>query len=469
MICVKKMNCARSPEEYLKFRMANYLDGAPDHIVTELISAHAAYLISNDSPQFLPVLTGSDGADCDEVIADSSAAASQAYPLCADETIVDEELWIQLVAGAHAHGSPVFLRQETNLAEVFIPIAGKLFKDGAIVDAPGTDPQPEPGLSEIESETSVEASPEANIATSPAHLLALAKLVGGAILDAAGSYVWDRVKKEVLNIDDLPSYYIKVYEELRRIIDANFERHNMTIMRSIATAFDLAITDWNATRNPPNFYIAKDKIFDLVAWSHQIGHAGTFGYAEATVLHIMTLQEEYVEAKRQGRSADDLKRIRVHISKTAQQYAASVRRKHDALIADRMAAISPHPYEKHMEWFGHNGDRRVAGILFGAHSEWTDERGHPNGCFRTLPMQYQFTGWVNNRFDDNRNGFWHSVAFGNWQHEAQHQWKISWTLANNALQHYRKFIHERTFADLEALRAVAAVLDALVDRPVGKE
>lgn len=469
MICVKMMNSALSMEDYLQFRMADFLEGASDQIVAELISAHAANLNSNDSPVFLPVLTNSDAADCVEVIADSGAAATHAYPLCADETIVNEELWIQLTAGAHDHGSPVLLRQETNLAEVFIPIAGKLFKDGAIVDAPVKDPQPEPGFPKIESESSVESSPESNIAKSPAHLLALAKLVGGAILDAAGSYIWDRVKQEVLNIDDLPSYYIKVYDELRRIIDANFERHNMTIMRSIATAFDLAITDWNATRNPPNFYIAKDKIFDLVAWSHQIGHAGTFGYAEATVLHIMTLQEEYVEAKRQGRSADDLKRIRVHISKTAQQYAASVRRKHDALIADRMAAISPHPYQKSSEWFEHNRDRRVGGILFGAHGEWTDERGHPNGCFQTLPMQYQLTGPVNNRFKDDRNQFWYSVAFGNWQHEWQHEWKLSWTLTNNALQHYRKFIHERTFADLEGLRAVAAVLDALVDRPVGKE
>jgi len=398
-------------------------------------------------------------------MADSSAAAALAYPVCADETLETEELCILLTSDPEAAGSPVFLRQQTNLAAVYIPIAGKAFKDGAIVAAPAASPNLEPGLSAHSAQTSVDAA----VAVSPAHLLALAKLVGGAILDAAGSYIWDRVKREVLNIDDLPGYYIKVYDELRRIVDANYHRHNMDILKATATAFDLAITDWNATRNPQNFYIAKHKIFELLGWANEIGHAGVFGYAEATVLHIMTLQEEYVEAKRQGRGADDLKRIRVHISKTAQNYAASVRRKHDALIADRMSGISPHPYEKHMEWFGHNGDRRVAGILFGAHGEWTDQRGHPGGCFQTLPMQWQMTGWVNNRFDDNRNNFWYSVAFGNWQHEAQHDWKLSWTLTNTALQQYRKFIHERIYADMEAVRAIAAVLDALVERPVGKE
>lgn len=465
MMFVENLNAAQNVDTYLRSRLASEWQGAPTELVDEVIGLYSANQASAGAPVFLPILNGDDSSGSAALLADSSAATALTYPLCRDETLENEELCVMLTVAPVAAGSPLFLRQQTNFAETYVPVRGKLFKDSAIVDAPAMRANPEPGLSADVEPTSVDAA----VAVSPAHLLALAKLVGGAILDAAGSYIWDRVKQEVLNIDDLPGYYIKVYDELRRIVDANYHRHNMDILKATATAFDLAITDWNATRNPQNFYIAKHKIFELLGWANEIGHAGVFGYAEATVLHIMTLQEEYVEAKRQGRGADDLKRIRVHISKTAQQYAASVRRKHDALIADRMSGISPHPYEKHMEWFGHNGDRRVAGILFGAHSEWTDQRGHPNGCFQTLPMQWQMTGWVNNRFDDNRNNFWYSVAFGNWQHEAQHDWKLSWTLTNTALQHYRKFIHERVYADMEAVRAIAGVLDALVERPVGKE
>lgn len=465
MMFVENVNSAHDADTYLRSRLAREWHGAPAELVDEMLDLYAANQASADAPVLLPILNGGDNSTSAALLADISAATVLAYPLCPDETLENEELCIMLTGAPEAVGSPVFLRQQTNLAETYVPVRGKLFKDGAVVDAPAVRASPEPALSPQSVQTSVEAV----ASTSPAYLLALAKLVGGAILDAAGSYIWDRVKSEVLNIDDLPGYYIKVYDELRRIVDANYHRHNMDILKATATAFDLAITDWNATRNPQNFYIAKHKIFELLGWANEIGHAGVFGYAEATVLHIMTLQEEYVEAKRQGRGADDLKRIRVHISKTAQQYAASVRRKHDALIADRMSGISPHPYEKHIEWFGYNEDRRVGGILFGAHSERTDERGHPNGCFQTIPMQWQMTGWVNNRFDDNRNKFWYSVAFGNWQHEAQHNLALSWTLTNTALQHYRKFIYDRIYADMEGVRAIAAVLDALVERPVGKE
>lgn len=461
MFFVNQLKFKSSVNKYIDKRLSNMLANVPKNVSNKIIKSYMNDIISSDKISFIPFLLEKNMQDIDLIIQNFSSLSLKEYPLFDNEKILAEDIYTLLTNESDEVARPLFLRQETNLAEIFIAMPGKVLKNGVIEDA---SQQENSRPSALDDSQDVQSSE-----TSPAHLLALAKLVGSALLDAAGSYIWDQVKREVLNIDDLPSYYIKVYEELRRIIDANYQRHNMDIMRSTATAFDLAITDWNATRNPQNFYIAKHKIFELLGWSNEIGHAGVFGYAEATILHIMTLQEEYIEAKRQRKEPEDLLRIKVHISKSATQYAVAVRKKHDALISDRMAEISPQLWVKHFEWFTTNEGRRVGGVLFGPHFERTDERGHPAGCGLIQEMQYQFTGVANNRFDDKRNGFWHSVAYGNWQHELQHGWNLSWTLANNALQQYRSFIHQRTHADLEALRAVAAALDALAQRPIGKE
>lgn len=465
MLFVRNLKNEAAKEEYLRHRLANVLESAPQEFQENFIKTLSTSDPFSSQPFFEPIqhLEKLDGI---EVAIENSKAD---YPLSPNETIVEEELYAVANDSPSLEAAPIVLRQETNLGESFILIPNYELQSGAISSVPEVG---------IEAPTEDLTTTEVEPLAVPPWVLKLGKTLGSKLLEVIGSQIWGWVKKEVLNqpdISDMEKYYVKLVEQMEMIIDERFNQADTTKLRGAAKTFDITISDWNATGRYEDLQSAKNKVRDLLGYADALGEVGTFDYADATLLHIMCLQEDYRLAKEQGASPERLKTLRTHISSSATNYARIVRTKHDALLVSRLAAISTSPLNRPTvgEWAGGQSDWFELGVRFGHHLYW-QARGCPSGC-RTMPLNYQLVGLAINYFEDKRvrnrmrEHFWHAVSWAGHWHESKHNWAASWGSVNSALMSYRTTVRRNLHNNLQGMRDIAAALDALAQKPVGKE
>ncbi len=465
MLFVRNLKDEETREEYLGNRLAKVLESAPQEFQNNFIQTLSLTDPFSPQPFFEPVqhLEMADGI---EVAIEHTKAD---YPPAPSETIVEEELFVLTNDSPSLEAAPIVLRQETNLGESFILIPNYEIQSGAISSVPEVG---------IEAPTEDLTTTDVEPLAVPPWVLKLGKTLGSKLLEVIGSQIWGWVKKEVLNqpdISDIEKYYVKLVEQMEMIIDERFTQSDTTRLRAAAKTFDITISDWNATGKYEDLQSAKNIVRALLGFADALGEVGTFDYADATLLHIMCLQEDYRLAKEQGASPERLKTLRTHISTTATNYARIVRAKHDALLVTRLAAISTTPLSRGtpFEWAGGQSNWIELGIRLGHHNYW-QARTCTSGC-KTQPLNHQLIGYAINYFEDKRvrnrmrEHFWHAVSWAGHWHEKKHNWAASWGSVNSTLMSYRATVRRNLHNNLQGMRDIAAVLDALAQKPVGKE
>ena len=425
--------------EYIGTRLDKFLEAVSHDQRATLLHRFTLPGIDGGLPHFLPT-DNPEGAD--EAIA-AARETAKLFPMTQSEQIVEEELcvlWPPFPESSNGNGTdgpPLYLRQRTNFAEVFIEVPNRNTNGSE-------ETAPEVGAVE---ET---AEPEAAI---PVWALTLAKTLGTHILQAAASYVWDKVRKEVLGQTDLPDYYQEVYAEIRRIVAYAFDQHYLKEVRDLAHKFDMTMVHYNNMgRSEADFHIVKNTSFDLITKSNALGSPGAFHYAEATILHIMTLQEGYKRLVEAGASPEQLAKSKKYISDMARQFADNVTVKRNNLLTERMARISTEPFFRVTPDWNPNPGRTIAGVREGGHRDDGFRGDGPVGPFH-------------NRFEDSDNGFWNSMWFNHWREIGSPG--HSWNWVNGNLQRYRGFIHNQTVAEIQPLLDVAQRLRDLAAKPVG--
>lgn len=371
-----------------------------------------------------------------ETVAMVRKAAAELFPLAPGERMESEEL-LALLNAADRDGASLLLRQTTNFARTSIPVPERVVSGNRIVEG-----RPD----SVAEDRAVETA-----AVVPAWALALAKQLGQKLLEQLGSALWDVVRKEVLGKTDLPSYYVEVYDELRRIVASAFDAHYLREVQDLTTKFADTMSYYNNMgRKEVDFLLVKNTSFDLITKSNRLGFPGAFHYAEASVLHVMTLRESYKRLIEEKKSPDELKASKAYISSLCTQFADNVTIKHGQLLAARMATISREPFQHH--WTVTNSP--VPGRTIG---------GVREGVFDQDAVFLYSCAPVQNMFRDSTNGFWNSMYFHLFKEAVKPG--NSWNWVNNNLQRYRTQIHADTLRDLQPLLDVADRLRRLADAP----
>lgn len=420
-------------ENYLNHRLEKLLNALPQEQRDQVLRGLAGTGAGAVLPHFVPAGELQGAA---EAASEARKAAEEHFPLTSGEQVQAEELCAVLVGRASMEGTPLFLRQTTNFAQSFVQVPGRVVKDGAIVDA---------------SELQLPPQAEAPVAVVPAWALALAKTLGQKLLQHLGTAVWDVVRKEVLHQTDLPTYYEQVYAEIRQIIASAFQEHYIKEVKDLAARFEHAMSYYNNMgRKEIDFLTVKDTSFDLITKSNSLGLPGTFHYAEASVLHVMTLQEGYRRLAEEHGTPDQLEKAKRYISEMARQFADNIVAKHGLLLVARMATISSAPYPNTSFLSAPDNVRTIGGVREGVYGE--DGRF----SYACAPIQ--------NMFRDDTNGFFNAMYF----HLIVEAFDPghSWRWVDGHLQQYRQAIHDLTLVELRPLLDVAERLRELADKPV---
>lgn len=420
MIYFRSISENINAEDYLNNRLEKLLSAFPDEQRSLLLQGFANPDTDGVTAHFVPA-DELDGAP--EAIAAAKDTVEESFPLASDEQVESEELYKLLTNRSEPAPALLFLRQKTNFAQTFIQVPGKVALDGRIVAA-----------SEIEPVEPVEQTSADLVAVVPVWALALAKELGQKLLQMVGTAVWDKVRKDVLGQTDLPDYYEQVYAEMRQIVASAFQANYLKEVKDLAEKFAMTMDYYNNMgKKETDFLTVKNTSFDLITKSNALGSPGAFHYAEATILHIMTLQEGYKRLLAEGASAETLAKAKNYITEMAIQFALNVRAKHKTLLAERMATISEAPYK----WFAFTDSpvpgRTIGGVREGVHD--TDGKF----LYSCAPIQ--------NMFKDKTNDFWHSMFFTLSDY--------SWNWVNKNLQSYRKAIESQTLEELSPLLEVA--------------
>lgn len=433
MIYVQSISSQTDAEAYLSHRLGKLLEPFPQEQRAEVLRGLATPGAAAALPHFVPA---GELAGASDAIAQARALSGESFPLVSGEQIQEEELFAVLVGRPDVEGAPLFLRQTTNFAQAFIQVPQRVVKGGAIVPASGMAPS---------------AQADASVAAVPVWALALAKQLGQKLLEYAGSAIWDVVRKEVLHQTDLPSYYEEVYAEIRKIIASAFQEHYLKEVKDLAAKFEHAMSYYNNMgRKESDFIIVKDTSFDLITKSNSLGLPGTYHYAEASVLHVMTLQEGYRRLLEEKASSDELRKAKRYISEMATQFADNIKVKHDGMVDARMATISTKPYPNTSFLSSPDNVRTIGGVREGVY----DFDG--TFSYACAPIQ--------NMFRDETNGFFNAMYF-HLVHEILDRGH-SWRWVNDHLQKYRPAIHAQTLEELQCLLDVAQRLRELAAKPV---
>lgn len=432
MIYLQSISENVDAEKYLRKRMENLLSSFPEDQRALLINGFVNPSADGVIPHFVPA----DGfADASAGMEEAKKMIDEALPLADDEEIESEELFTILTSGSEPEASLLFLRQKTNFAQIFINVPDKFALTERVV------------ADEEEFAPPLADESAALVAAVPVWALALAKELGQKLLTMIGTAIWDKVRKDILKQTDLPSYFEEVYAEIRNIVASAFQENYLKEVKDLAYKFAQTIDYYNNMgKKETDFLIVKDTSFDLITKSNALGSAGAFHYAEATILHIMTLQEGYRRLAEEGAKPEELVKAKNYITETAAQFALNVRAKHKTLLAERMATISGAPFSYFKDTSSPLPGRRIGGIREGVY----DTDG--SFLYACAPVQ--------NMFKDETNGFWNSMYFHLFV-EAANNFKHSWTCVNNNLQNYRQAIENQTLEELKPLLEVADRLENL--------
>jgi len=433
MIYFQSISPKVDPESYLRERLQNFVrafsEEEQDAVLRGFATPDAGGL-----PHFLPV-SDLDGAS--EAVAAARKIIDEFFPLTPGEHVHDEELCALLTRRLDPEGALVFLRQTTSSACTFIHVPDRAVMGGRIIE---TSPMGQPPGTEEPAEES---------AAVPVWALALAKQLGQKLLEQLGSAVWDKVKKDVLGDTGLPAYYEQVYAELRSIVASAFEAHYVKEVKDFAAKFDHAMGVYNNFgREEQYFHIVLNTSFDLITKSNALGYPGAFHYAEASILHIMTLREGYKRLVEKGAKPEELQKAKDYISLQAKGFAANVTAKHDYLFNQRMATISMEPYKYH--WFSSSPvpGRTIGGVREGVF----DHDG--TFLYSCAPIHHMFK--------DETNGFWNAMYL-----HALKGGYPSWKWVGDNLVRYRAQIDHDTRLSLKPLLEVAEQLKKFIEKPVG--
>ncbi|MCD9189631.1 MAG: hypothetical protein LUM44_24720 [Pyrinomonadaceae bacterium] len=432
MIYLQSISEDVNAENYLHGRMENLLGNFPEDQRKMLIQGFANPSADGIMPHFV---LADEVAGASVEMTSAKKMIAEALPLADGEEIESEELFTLMTNRSEPQAALLFLRQKTNLAQIFINVPGKFAVTEQIT------------ANEDEFAPTLADDSDALVAAVPVWALALAKELGQKLLSMIGTAIWDKVRKDVLKQTDLPSYFEQVYAEIRTIVASAFQENYIKEVKDLAFKFAQTIDYYNNMgKKETDFLIVKDTSFDLITKSNALGSAGAFHYAEATILHIMTLQEGYRRLADEGANPEDLAKAKKYIAETAAEFALNVRAKRKTLLDERMATISSAPFAYFKDTSSPLPGRKIAGVREGAHD--------PDGSFvyACAPVQ--------NMFRDETTGFWNSMYFHLFV-EAFEDFKHSWKWVNNNLQNYRQAIENQTSEELKPLLNVADRLDNL--------
>ena len=447
MIYFQRISDNINSKDYLNKRLEKFLNSFPPEQQSLVLKGLAEADGNGVLPHFVPVreLAGAIAAAEEEAVVVTKKAAEEMFPLTPNEQIEDEELCALMMSRSGIEKASLFLLQTTNFAQTFIQVPDMMVKDGRITSISETDP----ALS-IEQDIIAESAAAAVNAV-PVWALALAKQLGQKLLEYAGAAIWDVVRKEVLGQTDLPSYYEQVYAEIREIVSSAFQEHYIKEVKDLASKFEHAMDYYNHMgRKEIDFLTVKDTSFDLITKSNSLGLPGTFHYAEASILHIMTLQEGYKRLVEEGAKPEELQKSKDYISRLASQFSDNVTTKHKLLVEARMATINTEPFAYYGFSDSPKSPRTIGGVKEGVY----DYDG--TFLYSCAPVQ--------NMFKDDTNGFWNSMYYHLLEEikDPGHSWR--WV--NNNLQRYRQQIYNETLSELSSLLDVAERLRQLAAKPV---
>jgi hypothetical protein len=376
-------------------------------------------------------------------LAASKKETEALFPLLEGEVLQSESLCALLINGPSLNNARICIEQVTNFATLYLEVPNKRIANGAIAD-------------EAAGQGGTDAALADQQLAAFEWILALATKLADSIVSMLGSYIFDKVKSEVftqIGISDLPTYYEKVYEQIRIIIAAAFDAHYLKEVKDLSKKFADTIEFYNNMgRKESDFLIVKNTSFDLMVKSDALKSPGTFHYAEAAVLHTMILKEQYKRLVEAGSRPDELERAKRYISAKANEFAGNILKKRETMINERMDMISKDPFFRVTPSWNSRPGRVIAGV---------HEGGFRDDGFRPDDL----VGPMHNRFEDSANGFWNSMWFNHWREIGSP--RHSWTWVNNNLKKYRAFMHTQTIAQMEPLVQIAGHLRAIAVKPVG--
>ncbi len=422
-------------EDYLKSKLENLLKIFPEDQQDSVLKALSEPPINSPIPHF----SKADDSLVTDIVKSNISEVSSRFPMILNESLEEEELCILLQESSNTEELTLYLRQKTNFSEIYLEISNRTNDKEAIstMDTSSLD-----ALETLETNVVI-----------PIWALSLAKMLGSALLEAAASHVWDKVKKDVLGQTGLPDYYEEVYAEIRRIVSFAFNQHYLKEVQDLTAKFSVTMEHYNNMgRLEGDLLIVKNTSFDLIIKSNSLGSPGAFHYAEACILHIMTLQESYLKLVESGTSPKDLAKARKYISKMATVFAENVVTKRNNLLIERMNRIDKEPFFDVSPSWNPQPGRTIHGIREGGYRDDGVRFDGPVGPGR-------------NKFNDSDNNFWLSMHF-DWQREIWNPGH-SWKWANNKLKSYSKSTNIATINQIQPLLEVAQHLRNLAEKPVG--
>lgn len=396
----------------------------------------------------LLLLSVDDVENVKDVLARDARAASERFPLADGELVEHQGLSALAGPDGQVQGSPVFLRQSTTMAEVFIALPGLIVRGDQVQPAP-----PRVAAHEVE----LEAVPVAAAALPP-WVLEYATKLGGMLVSAVGSAVWDVVKKEVLGTGkSVPEYYGQVLKHIEVLLRKQAGATYVEAVKALTREFDLTIAKYNAMgRQRTHFEEAEKLATKLLAQTNSdtepFEALAAFHFAEASVLHVMMLKENYTRLKEEGASRAILEGAKVHISTAASQYANLIERKRRAVVTARLSNIGA------IHWtFAEWSPKEPRKILW--NGEWLIEGSHGTGG-QHVPHGYWVAGAAH-KFEDSQNGFWMACQ---WDHLKM---AASWHWADKKREAYRAAISTITYRDETApMLVVERHLNEIAKNPV---
>jgi hypothetical protein len=438
MICFNNISPKINPKSYLKKRLEKLLTSFPKKEQSAVIGEFTEQ--PNTLPLLMPV---DDGFEKNSHISETKNSFKEQYPLFDKETIWSEEILVCYTSKSFAEKGTFFIKQKTNFAEVYFQIPNITLTDGQVVSS-----------SEIQKSLNADTNLKQIVTFIPVWALTLGKALGEKLLSTVGTMAWEKIRKDVLKQSDLPDYFQEVYGEIRSIVSFAFQEHYLKEVRDLAAKFELAINNYNNLgRNEADFIIVKNIGLDLITKSKSLGTSGNFHYAEAALLHIMTLQESYKRLVEKGAEANELQKARTFISDSAERLSADITRKHKELFDLRMSKISGEPFKYFPAVDSPVPIRNIGGVKGGAF----DADG--TFCYSLLgPM---------NMFKDEENMFWNSMYYDlKWEFNFGGFTAHSWNWVNKNLQTYRKEIEKETLESLKSLPEIADKLKQLSAKPI---
>lgn len=422
-------------EDYLKNKLENLLKIFPEDQRSNVFQGLIEPPINSPIPHF----SVADDSLLTEIVKSKISEVCNRFPMILDEQLEEEELCVLLQESSNTKELKLYLRQKTNFSEIYLEIPNETNDKESIstMDTSSLD-----ALETLETKIAI-----------PIWALSLAKMLGSTLLEAAASHVWDKVKKDVLGQTGLPDYYEEVYAEIRRIVSFAFDQHYLKEVQDLTAKFSVTMEHYNNMgRLEGDLLIVKNTSFDLIIKSNSLGSPGAFHYAEACVLHIMTLQESYLKLVESGTNPKDLAKARKYISKMATDFAENVVTKRNNLLTERMSRIDKEPFHNPLPGWNPEPGRIIHGIR--------------EGGYREDGIRFQgAVGPIRNEFKDHDNNFWLSMSF-DWLREMLNPGH-SWKWVNNELKSYSKSTNIATINEIQPLLEVAQHLRNLAEKPVG--